>query len=174
MAQRQNRTVSQTPGIPFNQPSIQRRTNYRACREQPDSSHNSEYVWFVYRGQADVFASHIQDGVPVGARTHLFRVPISTRWMDRVIGQNPGTAGGRRAEYPASESTPNRSRKLSPKTSSLPIWWRWSWTAGLLGYHRFYPVNYRPEITKCWRQDRPSDLTSSRSPIPKGRGWVRT
>ena len=52
---------------------------------------NDEEVWFVYRGQADVFASHMQDGIPVGARTHLFRV------ADRhaLFGMDPsdGTLG---------------------------------------------------------------------------------
>jgi NHLM bacteriocin system ABC transporter ATP-binding protein len=55
---------------------------------------DADYAWFVYRGKADVFVSHVESGQPVGARTHLFRV------SDRhaVFGMS-------RAAQPEGEST---------------------------------------------------------------------
>jgi NHLM bacteriocin system ABC transporter ATP-binding protein len=41
---------------------------------RPVSLDKSEYVWFVYNGKVDVFIAHAEDGQPVGARNHLFRV----------------------------------------------------------------------------------------------------
>src|SRR5262245_46360796 len=52
---------------------------------------DSESVWFVYIGKTDVFASRIESGVPVGARTHLFRATdrhalFGMNLIDRTIG----------------------------------------------------------------------------------------
>ncbi len=57
----------------------------------PISLNNNEYVWFVYTGKVDVFTSHIEQGVPVGARIHLFRVSdrhalFGMNLLDRPIG----------------------------------------------------------------------------------------
>ncbi|HVO41382.1 MAG TPA: NHLP bacteriocin export ABC transporter permease/ATPase subunit [Aggregatilineales bacterium] len=60
---------------------------------------DSEYVWFVYTGRTDVFASRIENGVPVGARTHLFRAAdkhalFGMNLLDRTIGLLVGGSEG--------------------------------------------------------------------------------
>jgi NHLM bacteriocin system ABC transporter ATP-binding protein len=52
---------------------------------------DNENVWFVYSGKADVFTSHVENGVPVGQRIHLFRVTdrqalFGINMLDRPIG----------------------------------------------------------------------------------------
>src|SRR5262245_55604983 len=60
---------------------------------------DSESVWFVYTGKTDVFASRIENGVPVGARTHLFRATdrhalFGMNLIDRTIGLLVGGTEG--------------------------------------------------------------------------------
>src|SRR5258708_3460329 len=60
---------------------------------------DSENIWFVYTGKADVFASHVENGLAVGARTHLFRATdryalFGMNLIDRTIGLLVGGVQG--------------------------------------------------------------------------------
>jgi NHLM bacteriocin system ABC transporter ATP-binding protein len=81
-------------GLRYNEGQI-----IKLAGNNPIFLNNSEYVWFVYTGKADVFISHIENGVPTGSRTHLFRVTdrfalFGMNLLDRSIGLMAGGAQG--------------------------------------------------------------------------------